>query len=666
MLDVPQWLVAPPPKDPKRAMLWVRWKARTDLIWFCNNILGYPDVNMKQHGVMVSRLQQFPAPRTIEEAAKLDRWDEETGRWYYQPLNCDKKFHPRRVPDPFKLPGKRRRLILDFRNSLKSTVNLKAHTIQWVINFPDVEIILFQSTVAKIKEVVSPVKQFFCNHDRFREVFPELCMNEEDSTSDATFTTPGRTPGCVFDMPTVQGLSMDQSQAGKHVHVIKYSDVVDEKNCKNPEILQEITKAFYMSENLLKGNRFWMDVEGTRYSPLDMYGKIIEDEMGEQTRAIAWIFKKKIHFYKEDAIKAAGPDAHKIIEKRNVYVPTPERRTWEVYINCCWERDYAKFDKPPSYDYDDLKCPPLIDRDGNYVARWPERESAESLRSKARRDEYMFSCQQLNDPKAANDESSSFRMDIFPSLVMPMSVFRQKIRVAYYEMVTDTAEADHGKACYSVIGTGAIDSSGECYIIDVDFGRWLGPEFVDRMYKMYMKWDGGMRRVSRVTMEEVPYTKGLKHYIQRFESMKGMSFPMSWLRRPGGKTSTGKTGRIKGLLGTRYSAKEVHFVVPDNQINEEDWPDWLKHLKLEMENFMEPEPLWYVDMMDAFADFFNGKAWQGREAGRPNAGQQLEDAHRMMFRIDNHPTAREATLPEYEQQDLVSANSDYWDCTGGL
>ena len=186
-------------------------------------------------------------------------------------------------------------------------------------------------------------------------------------------------------------------------------------------------------------------------------------------------------------------------------------------------------------------------------------------------------------------------------------------------------------------------------MIDVDVGRWLGVEFVERMYKKYMMYDGGFRRVSRITMEEVAYTKGLRYFIQRFESMKGISFPMTWLKRPGGKYSTGKTGRIKGLLGTRYSAKEIHFVVPDNMMQEEDWPDWLKHLKMEMENFMEPEPLWFVDMMDAFSDFFNGKTWQGREVGRPNPAQQLQDAHREMMHIETHPVAREAILPTYQQ-----------------
>jgi hypothetical protein len=31
----------------------MRWKARTDLIWLCNNVLGFPDINEKIHGPLI-------------------------------------------------------------------------------------------------------------------------------------------------------------------------------------------------------------------------------------------------------------------------------------------------------------------------------------------------------------------------------------------------------------------------------------------------------------------------------------------------------------------------------------------------------------------------------------------------------------------------------------
>ena len=37
-----------------------RHKARTDLVWLSNNILGYPDVTERVHGPILACLQKFP------------------------------------------------------------------------------------------------------------------------------------------------------------------------------------------------------------------------------------------------------------------------------------------------------------------------------------------------------------------------------------------------------------------------------------------------------------------------------------------------------------------------------------------------------------------------------------------------------------------------------
>ena len=49
----------------------LRWKARTDLIWLCNNVLNMPDVSRELNGVLVDRLQQFPKPVDEKEANKI-------------------------------------------------------------------------------------------------------------------------------------------------------------------------------------------------------------------------------------------------------------------------------------------------------------------------------------------------------------------------------------------------------------------------------------------------------------------------------------------------------------------------------------------------------------------------------------------------------------------
>lgn len=662
-LDVPKWLVDPPPTNPHGAWLWARWKARTDLIWLCNNILHYPDVSMKHHGLMISRMQQFPAPESIEEANEHDFYDSKTGTWTYRPLMTDEKFAPKRMPDPKRLPGKRRRLLLAARNTLKSTVNLKGHTIQWMLNYPDISIILFQASDESIAEVIDPIREFFHGQERMRDVFPEYCVDADKPFGQGnSFNLPCRTPGCVFDMPTIQGRSIYSGTAGKHVHLIKYSDIVNEKNSQNDEQLIKMTDAFYMSENLLTGSDFWVDVEGTRYSQNDLYGRIIHDEIQMQTRGLAFRYGGKMFFYRSDAEKAAGNhNKHRITEVHNAYIPDESRRTWDVFINGCYKRDYEKWGKPATYDYDDLECPLLIDPNGNNVPNWPERESLASLQTKARRNYYIFSCQQLNRPQQDPDGDAAFPVDILPKLLKPRSVFTHNVRVAYHEISVDTTQTTSNHSAFCAIVCAAVDSSGEVYVVEVDHGRFVGNDFVDRLIKMYEKYNLPYASVSRVLMEKIPYNEGLKWYLNRAMQMRNVHMPLVDVPRD---SSESKVQRIKAMFGCRYRAREIHFVVPDwkdesGKITvppKDDWPDWLKHLEQEMANFAEPRPLWYVDIMDAISDLFWGKEWHGREMARANPGQWRTDNWRKFFNI----------APDELKPDKDPEVDNYYSITGGF
>jgi len=93
-------------EDPRlRKLKLARWRARTDLLWLCNEILGYKDVSNRVHGPLLGRLQKFPKP-TEQQLEENDVFSH--GKWTYTPL----------VP-MMELGGKRRLLILDSRGCLK-------------------------------------------------------------------------------------------------------------------------------------------------------------------------------------------------------------------------------------------------------------------------------------------------------------------------------------------------------------------------------------------------------------------------------------------------------------------------------------------------------------------------------------------------------------------
>ena len=141
-----------------------RWRARTDLIWLCQNVLGYKNVERAVHGPVIDMLQKFPCPKSRDEARSLDNLNPATGHWDYTP-------HTRMT----ELVGSRRNLILDPRGGLKTSVNAQAHTVQWLLNYPDIAMQVIQSNIDKAEIIVGEIKDHFMKNHRLRELFPEYC-----------------------------------------------------------------------------------------------------------------------------------------------------------------------------------------------------------------------------------------------------------------------------------------------------------------------------------------------------------------------------------------------------------------------------------------------------------------------------------------------------------
>jgi len=87
----------------RKALRNSRWKARTDMRYLCTEVLGMDTLFIEEtHGNLIDSLQKFALPRSPKDLETHDRWD---GKWIYTPL----------LEDMTLLPGKRRRLIIDFR-----------------------------------------------------------------------------------------------------------------------------------------------------------------------------------------------------------------------------------------------------------------------------------------------------------------------------------------------------------------------------------------------------------------------------------------------------------------------------------------------------------------------------------------------------------------------
>jgi len=261
-----------------------KWKAmrqecRTDL-WRLCQVLGYRDVG-KPHIRIYKHLQQFKGG-----SEPLNQVTIKTGAGY-KPL-CSM----------WELEGKRKKLSLVTRGGLKTSILTQAHSIQWILNYPDVRILLVSAQLGRAKDFLKGIKEHFTKNELFRWLFPEYCPKNtesgkvEDFGNDEQFTIPCRRIAGIKE-PTVRVASADSSVAGGHYDVIKVDDLVEDQNTRTPGGIEQTRKFFgslwpLLETSPLPPGHGWLDVTGTIYHFSDLHQTIITEEQKKATEAREW------------------------------------------------------------------------------------------------------------------------------------------------------------------------------------------------------------------------------------------------------------------------------------------------------------------------------------------------------------------------------------------
>src|SRR6185369_5799141 len=87
-----------------------RHRARTDLLWLCNRVLGFPDVSQRVHGPILDVLQKFDGANEFHRTEK-DFADAFQGKVLWEPKTQFERIQP--------LNKRRKSLILFPRKHLK-------------------------------------------------------------------------------------------------------------------------------------------------------------------------------------------------------------------------------------------------------------------------------------------------------------------------------------------------------------------------------------------------------------------------------------------------------------------------------------------------------------------------------------------------------------------
>lgn len=179
------------------------------------------------------------------------------------------------VDEPEEL-GKTRRLFLYFRSAYKSTVVTKLHTIQLLLNFPDIHVFISHNTQVNASDILVSIKKLFLT-TRLRNLFPEYIVKEKDWGNQTGFSVACR-KDYVMTGDNVEAIGINTEVTGRKAHVFKNDDIVTEQSVTNEEQLRQSNKYLEMHKSLFVNPSLLIeDYSDTKYHFADATTMLEED-----------------------------------------------------------------------------------------------------------------------------------------------------------------------------------------------------------------------------------------------------------------------------------------------------------------------------------------------------------------------------------------------------
>lgn len=349
----------------------------------------------------------------------------------------------------FAMDGVETRTLMLFapRSGYKSTVD-GLDTVQWMLNCPDIRVMIMTSVKSLSSQLMSEVKGYFYLPPRgkpsaFQMLFPEYVLTGVDGRSEQPIVCPAQ----LFDSkePHVWVTSLDSSFVGQRCDIRKLDDIVDDKNSADEE-LREKLKEKIKSTNALVEPWGFTDIIGTRYFTTDWYGwrmGVIPDE---------------------DDASSTEPFKYLCLA---CWAVKPE---FQVLYSQLLEKKNGIFEVTENMVY--LWFP--------YKLNW------KALRSKLKEyKERGFKNQYLNiatDPQEVTDFITHFEKDVLRSHTYPKSSAPESGEKI---VVIDWAYSENKGSDFSVIA--AIlrhtreDGTQEIVVMDIDFDKWKASDLASHI-----------------------------------------------------------------------------------------------------------------------------------------------------------------------------------------
>lgn len=400
----------------------------------------------------------------------------------------------------FEQDHQKHRLILWSRAFYKTTSTI-VEMVQTILNFPDVSIMVMQSTVPKSCELLLQVKAHFEGtnpHSKLDTLFPEFCRPKLGTMK--AFTVPTRKRSRKD--PTVFVASPRSSKAGLHPDVGFFDDLVTEQNYRNPELLKKTIEDFSHYTPLVNNGGYFY-VTGTRYAFGDLYEHIIRHNE-----------------------------------------PTDEfpKGRWKVTIKGCWQED-ANGNRISGSNFPPRKLT-TGPRAGETIGI-----SLEELLAIQRDNPETFAAQYLNRPIAAGKQ-------IFTEALI-LGAIRSKDTtgsvVGPAVLIVDLAESKSAESDKSVVICGR-QIAGAPTVCDIRSGQWPTLQIAQNILDMAL-----IHRPVKILIEGSPGSTFFIEYLRMIAKDKGVLLPIEPIKVTNNKgakylriaavAGAIQTGRLKFLLG---------------------------------------------------------------------------------------------------------------------
>lgn len=182
-------------------------------------------------------------------------------------------------------PEARTRLFLLFRGAFKSTIITIAHTIQLMLIWPDIRILIAShKKEGGSQKFLGSIKDHFIRNKRFRRLFPEFCPKPNSAgqmewgTSEMV-TLPNRSSKAIYPEATIEIAGNTTDVTGRHYNYLKIDDIVTRESVTNESMLEK-TEEFNALLTFLFDQPEWgiADYSGTCYHFADLYAKLRDSD----------------------------------------------------------------------------------------------------------------------------------------------------------------------------------------------------------------------------------------------------------------------------------------------------------------------------------------------------------------------------------------------------